>query len=124
MLQESFLKPGRRFSIPDFYSVRSDRATAAGGGTVILLRSSMFYDKLRPPPTSSLESCGVMARILGGSVAIYSIYWPYQSDPLNDDSRSLLYSVPSVVIGGDLNSTPLCFKRKFTSRFSPLSSCC
>lgn len=72
LLQETFLKPGHRFSIPNYQVVRFHWAHQ--GGTAIIIRSSLVFDKLQSLPTPYLQTTGVRIRTLNASVIIYSMH--------------------------------------------------
>lgn len=51
LLNETFLKPSHRFRLANYKSFRSDRISGRGGGTAILIKTSLKCDAI------SLQTC-------------------------------------------------------------------
>lgn len=62
-LGKTFLKPGNIY-FSNYISYRSDRPTAPGGGTVILIRSEIKHHQ--PGPLTNAQYCGDLSGLDSG----------------------------------------------------------
>ena len=67
-IQETFLKPDKKFSVPAYDVIRTDRDTARGG-LVMLLKAGMKYMQL--PSPQGIESQVVEVSTANGKLTIY-----------------------------------------------------
>ena len=60
-IQESWLKPSKSYNIPGYNSIRCDRLSKSGGGTVIYIHPSHSYHEIKID--SAIECCAVEFKI-------------------------------------------------------------
>jgi len=71
-LQETFLKPGKTFSLPGYSSVRRDREDGAKGGLITLVKEGLNYTELKI--SSLLECIIVKIKLRQCSLQIINMY--------------------------------------------------
>ncbi|GFU90361.1 putative RNA-directed DNA polymerase from transposon X-element [Trichonephila clavipes] len=103
-LQETFLQPCHSFNIPNYTIYRNDRLTHRGGGTAILIKSSIAHHSIHIH-THTLENTTI---VLEGSnkITISCIYRPPNSphQALIPDLLKILRNRTHCFIVGDYNA--------------------
>ncbi|KFM83306.1 putative RNA-directed DNA polymerase from transposon X-element, partial [Stegodyphus mimosarum] len=104
LLNETHLKPNKKFKIPNYTVYRNDRLHNRGGGTAIIIKNSMKHTEFQLPNFNSFETCGCLFYSNNSNpYLIISIYKP----PNNIlDITELEYIINlgyPTIIAGDLN---------------------
>lgn len=98
-IQESFLKPDKRFSLRNYVSVRKDRIGAPKGGVLTLVNRAISFSTLTCP--DDVESIGIRLMSSNGNLNIFNVYNP-GVEILPDVYRS--FFVSNSIICGDFNA--------------------
>ncbi|GFX02155.1 RNA-directed DNA polymerase from mobile element jockey [Trichonephila clavipes] len=110
LIQETHLRPGVNFKIPNFTTYRNDRSqpnTPASGGTAILIKSSLKHHLIPTPQLGVVEATSVVLPPPNDDpLLIASIYIPPTTNPATaisdlEDIFSLGYSS---ILCGDYNA--------------------
>lgn len=104
LLQETHLKPCKRFEIRNYDCYRNDRKVKEGGGTAILIKRQVKHDELPPCKSTHLETTGIKIKTLEGDLNIYSVYLPPNKEMKKEEIKRLLEDNTPTIISGDLNA--------------------
>lgn len=74
LLNETFLKPGRKINIPNYKTYRNDRLVQPGGGTAILIKKNIPHSELPTPAQISFETNGITVHTTKQKINIWSTY--------------------------------------------------
>lgn len=105
LLQETYLKPCKKFGITNYRIYWSDRLTGKGGGTAILIWKNIQHNHIPNRNTENLEHTGItiqMDRNL--ATTIYSAYNSPLQQIQTEDLEKLLENQDRTIIGGELNA--------------------
>lgn len=99
-IQETFLKPDKKFSVPAYDVIRTNRDTVRGG-LVMLLKAGTKYMQL--PSPQGIESQVVEVSTANGKLTIVNVYVPPTID-IDVGLYQALFTRPNTIIVGDLNA--------------------
>lgn len=105
LVQETLLKPSYRDpKIANYRTVRHDRLTDRGGGTVIYYRNSLHCSPLDSPALTNLEVSACRLGMTGHpDINIISAYLSPNKTILQTDLNAVFAGEDSVILAGDLN---------------------
>lgn len=82
LIQETFLKPKTKFSIPNYTIYRNDR-DSKGGGTAILVKTTLTHSEMIAPQLDTLETTAITIN----NILIASVYKPPNKPPNTKDTN-------------------------------------
>jgi len=100
-LQETFLKPGKHFSVAGYNVIRKDRTDGRKGGLLTLVREDLCYTVVND--VTELECIVVKVRVKGDFICVANVYIP-PGDTVNLDVLNTLLCSRKTIIVGDLNA--------------------
>lgn len=104
-ITETHLKPGDKFSIPNFKTYRIDRERANCGGVAILVRKSLRHSVLpNTPENENLETTGIIARTASGNYKIFACY-SLPKMPIDEKELDAIFNTKTLTFAlGDFNA--------------------
>lgn len=104
LLQETFLKPGDNFQLPNYTLYRNDRVRGRGGGTCILVKRRIPHFSITTPDIHGLEATIIQVKADDFEFRIISCYKPSNVYQIDYGLEALFdWNVPTF-LAGDLNS--------------------
>lgn len=104
LLQETFLKTTDKFRIPKYKTYRTDRTTGQGGGTAIIIKTTLNFDILPTPNTDQIEAThGILTLPNNTKFNIISAYKPPNKIITENDIKTLIPDHGKTILAGDLN---------------------
>lgn len=109
ILSETHLKPKVSFSLPNFKTIRLDRADGVGGGVAIAVRSNISVRVLPHFRTTVIEALGVEVDLSDGKLIVVAAYCPRQcvrnlKSTFNADLAKITRFNQRFILAGDLNA--------------------
>ena len=105
-LQETFLKPGKHFTVPGYIIIRQDRIENNKGGVLTMIKKILKYvhcsTELHSRVDSPIEYIKVDVKLLNSRLKIVNMYIPPDKD-FGDNDISFLFGNQTLIIG-DLNA--------------------
>lgn len=111
LFTETWLKPDKSFSHPNYISHRNDRIGQRGGGVAIVVRKGLHFSVM--PELSDLkiiESLGIKIETTKGPICLAAVYYPggpptdLKLSQFDDDISKLNNQTIPYFICGDLNA--------------------
>jgi len=99
-LQETFLKPDKKFNIPGYTAVRRDRVDGDKGGVLTLVKQNLNYTQICSP--DNLECIVLKIKLLSAYLTVANIYLP--PDKYVDQNELSKIFGPQTLIIGDINA--------------------
>lgn len=99
-LQETFLKPGKNFTVSGYNSIRLDRTDENKGGVLTLVRDNINYTQVNN--NTDMEYIVVNINLNQSQLKIVNIYIPPGKD-MDKNDLSTMFG-PQTLIIGDLNA--------------------
>jgi len=99
-LQETSLKPDKKFNIPGYIAVRRDRVDGDKGGVLTLVKQDLNYIQICSP--DNLECIVLKIKLLSAYLTVANIYLP--PDKYVDQNELSKIFGPQTLIIGDLNA--------------------
>lgn len=105
-LSETFLKPDKSFSVPNYIVYRNDRISRFGGGVAILIKKEIAHSPLlKSSINDPLEYIGIQITSKTGKIYnIYAAYLPPNSPLIDTHIIDLTNNRNTTLIIGDLNA--------------------
>lgn len=104
LVQETLLKPGMSFQIPNYSLYRNDRERRRGGGTAILVKKDIPHLQIPTPTLSALEATMIQIKTPEFNFSIISLYIPARAENLTEDLQKLASISGPIFIAGDFNA--------------------
>lgn len=110
LFSETWLKPNRNLSHPQYILYRSDRVEQEHGGVAIAIGAGLTHTLLPSFNTQIIESIGVSINTQQGNIKLISVYFPSTQQiaanlqSFRKDISKLTQIRSSYFICGDLNS--------------------
>lgn len=117
LLNETHLKPSKRFTIPNYITHRIDRRGRKGGGTAVVIKKCLPHQALpemKATETTTLESTGIQIT-LRNKINLYAAYMPPGRDFQGEELEVLLDEDTPLIIAGDLNAKHTVWNSKTTN---------
>jgi hypothetical protein len=103
-ISETKLSPNRRYSIPGYSTVRTDRIQF-GGGIMLLINNKLRHDQYRLPSLTGLEATAIYLYLQNSRRLLFvSAYLQPTSILTHTDLDAIFTLHDSVILTGDLNS--------------------
>lgn len=102
LLSETFLKPGKKFNLPNMTIYRNDR-DSKGGGTAIIVRRGITHHEIGLPTLTSIEANAIQIETRNGCINLISAYKPPGNTLDTTDIQNLFKSPLTTILAGDLN---------------------
>lgn len=119
LLQETFLKPQKKFGIPNYKIYRSDRLDGKFGGTLIGIKKNIVHNRLENFKTKLIEHTSIEIEMYNGEIyTIMSVYIsPSQRDykTIEEDLNLIFKCNRKIIAGGDFNSKNTAWKCRTTN---------
>lgn len=103
-INESWLKPSKKFQLPNYITYRDDRLTNKGGGTAILVKINIDHRLAHSFSSSNIESTAVVVNTFSGPLKLISVYVPPNRQLIPSELDSLLEENVPTIIAGDMNA--------------------
>lgn len=103
LIQETFLRPAGKLTIPNYKTVRTDRITRRGGSNAIIIKKTIPHDVIEIPDFAS-DATFVMIRDGKRQVLVGSIYHSPESGISFEEYNKLFERFPTAILGGDFNA--------------------
>ena len=101
-LQETFLKPGKRFRLDGYTAIRTDRpGRYLKGGLVTLVRDGLSYTSVTPPDRLECQITQIITTV--GHLTVANVYLPGNVKP-DLESFKRLFQTDRTIVVGDLNA--------------------
>lgn len=114
LLQETFLKPNKKFGIPNYKIYRTDRLDGKCGGTLIGVKKNIVHKRLENFKTKTIEHTAIEIEMYNGErYTILSLYLkPSQRNYklIEEDLNLLFKNNHKIIAGGDLNAKNIIWK--------------
>lgn len=104
LLQETFLKPGTNFHIPNYILYRNDRIGRRGGGTAILVKRNIPHYHIPTPTLQNTEATIIKILMDDFQFLTISLYIPPNAANFQDDIKALFNLNGPILLAGDLNA--------------------
>lgn len=106
LISETYLKPEKSFSVPNYLIYRNDRTQKMGGGVAILIKKEIaHYPLTKSADNEIIEYIGIQIPSKSGKLFnIYSAYIPPSSPFPEKQINSLIQNNNTTIIAGDLNA--------------------
>lgn len=107
MITETFLKPGIKFSIPNYRVYRLDRETGPKGGVAIVIKASIKHKIMKSMNLKVIEALGIIVETQYGTVTLISAYHPGSNKNMRaftNDIIALTRIKTSYFLCGDFNA--------------------
>lgn len=104
LVQETFLKIGDQFTIPNYNIYRNDRMNGPGGGTAIITKKTIKFTHLPTPNTQHLEATTGTIILANAKIQITSLYRPPHKPLTTQDLDAIFNTNLPHIAAGDLNS--------------------
>lgn len=118
LIGETWLRPGNRFSMPNYRIYRTDRLTGRGGGTAVVIKSKITHRHVLTPVRPFLEETTVEVELQGaGVVRISSVYASPSRTFLLDDYVDMFGCSVPTFLAGDLNAKHLVWGSRVINAF-------
>lgn len=103
LVQETFLKPSTKFSLPNYRIYRTDRLETEKGGTLIAVKEKIkhFHSS---PPTSELKTTAVTIHLKSGPITCISTYSKPKAKISNKTLNNWLPDNKPIIYAGDFNA--------------------
>lgn len=119
LIQETFLKPHKKFGIPNYKIYRTDRLDGKCGGTLIGIKKNIKHTRIENLSTKVIEHTIIEIEMHNGEK--YSILSLYLSPShrvyniIEEDLNLLFKNNRKIIAGGDLNSKHSIWKCRTTN---------
>lgn len=110
LLSETKLNMKNKIRFPSYCVYRNDRLSNGGGGTAILVKSSIKHEIMNSPTMRNAEASSLKLPLQGSSISIVSLYNPKKL--LIEDMKTLLKTDSNTFIGGDFNAKHVSWHNK------------
>lgn len=119
LIQETFLKPNKKFGIPNFKIYRTDRLDGKCGGTLIGIKKNYKHTRIENFQTKVIEHTIIEIEMYNGEkYSIISLYLsPSHRDYkiIEEDLNLIFKNNRKIIAGGDLNSKHSIWKCRTTN---------
>lgn len=119
LLQETFLKPNKKFGIPNYKIYRTDRLDGKCGGTLIGIKKNLIHRRIENFKTKVIEHTIIELDMHNGEkYFIISLYLsPSHRDYkiIEEDLNLIFKNRRQIISGGDLNSKNSVWKCRTTN---------
>lgn len=102
-INETFLKPNKKFKLLNYKIYREDRATH-GGGVLIAIRNSIPHHQIAKLNTSTIENVSIVVKVNGRPIRFTSAYNPKNTPNFSNDLTKITDSTHQFFILGDFNA--------------------
>jgi hypothetical protein len=98
------LTPNRRFSIPGYTTIRTDK-NQFGGGTILLINNKLRHNQYSLPSLTGLQAMAIYLYLQNRRwLLLVSAYLPPSFTLTHTDLNAIFSQHDSVILTGDLNS--------------------
>lgn len=104
LIQETFLKPCKKFGIANYIIHRTDRLIGRGGGTLIGVKKEIKHNRINNLDTKEIENTAIEIKMDGYNYTIISAYLSPSKKITEQDLDSLFNNNKKIILGGDLNA--------------------
>ncbi|GJQ65109.1 hypothetical protein Trydic_g7254 [Trypoxylus dichotomus] len=104
LIGETHLRAGNRLTLPNFRVYRTDRENARGGGTAILVKSTIEHHADLALDLTNIEATAVTVNLATGPVKLVAAYKAPNRQLLEDDLSEIFDTRGAVILAGDLNA--------------------
>ncbi|GJQ79525.1 hypothetical protein Trydic_g16372 [Trypoxylus dichotomus] len=104
LIGETHLRGSNRHSLPNFRVYRADREDARGGGTAILVKSTIEHHTDLALDLINIEATAVTINLATGPVKLLAAYKAPRRQLLEDDLSEIFDTRGAVTLAGDLNA--------------------
>lgn len=103
LVQETFLKPSTKFTLPNYIVYRTDRLETEKGGTLIAVKEKIkhFHSS---PPTSELETTAITLHLKTGPITCKSTYSKPTAKITNKTLDNWFLDNKPIIYAGDFNA--------------------
>ena len=103
LVNETHLQPGQSFFINSYRTLRTDRTIKKGGGTAILVKSSISHT-LNNSITNQIENTSININTTTGPIKLIAAYCPPKDVITLQDLTALFSDDIPTLLAGDLNA--------------------
>lgn len=114
LINETFLKPGQTFKLPNTTIYRNDRPSH-GGGTAVIVRRGISHHEITLPPLKSIEATAILIDTKTGPLRLIAAYKPPRSMLDTTDLDAIFQDNTPTVLAGDLNSKHSAWNSRITN---------